>query len=291
MPGSTAGQFTNLQGSIEVEGSFSLEKTLHCGQVFRFYFKEGKIFLPYLNSLIKLEEKSSTIYYSVFGEALSDLQIKKILGLNHSINKINSYLAKRDPRFKIVIEFANGLRIMSLPPYETAISFIFSIQSSIPVIKKRLNTLSEYAGHCIEIGGEKFHLFPKSSDLKSLSKKEISLLKLGFREKFFAEFIKKYDETFFENLKQLNYEEKRKELLKIKGIGEKVGQCILLFSLDELSAFPVDVWIKRGMKYFFNEVGTERKLSETGRKIFGEFAGYAQEYMYYFLRFSDVKTC
>jgi len=277
-----------LQGNIESQKTFSLEKTLHCGQVFRFYFKREKFFLPFLNSILILEEKDKKIFYSVSGDTLSESEIKKILGLNHNVDMINSYLVERSPVYKKIIEFSNGLRIMSLPPYEVAISFIFSIQSSIPVIKKRLNTLSEYIGSGTEIEGDKFYFFPKSRDLKNLSRKEISSFKLGFREKFFVEFIENYDETFFENLKQLDYEEKRKKLLRIKGVGEKVAQCILLFSLDELSAFPVDVWIKRGMKSLFNKIGTERKLAEEGRKIFGEYAGYAQEYMYYFLRFSGI---
>ena len=288
MPGSTAGQFTNLQGSIEVEGSFSLEKTLHCGQVFRFYFKEGKFFLPYLNSVLVSEDKFNKILYSISGDFLSETEVKKILGLNHNIGKINSYLVEKLPSFRKIVEFSSGLRIMSLPPYETAISFIFSIQSSIPVIKKRLNTLSEYIGRHIEIEGKKFYFFPKSHDLKNLSKKEISSLRLGFREKFLVEFIENYDENFFEGLRLLSYDVKRKELLKIKGVGEKVAQCILLFSLDELSAFPVDVWIKRGMKILLSKTGTGQKLTKEGREIFGEFAGYAQGYMYYFLRFSGT---
>lgn len=288
MPRSTVGLYTNLQGEIELREVFSIEKTFYCGQLFRFYFRNGAFFLPYLDSVLKLEENNSKIHYEVFGSYVSKQEVKKILGLDKNINEINSYLAKREPQFKMVIEFSNGLRIMNLPPYETAISFIFSIQSSIPIIKKRLDALSEYIGRYREIGGEKFYLFPKSHDLKTLSKNEISLLRLGFREKFFVEFIKNYDETFFDNLKLLNYQEKRAELLKIKGIGEKVAQCVLLFSLGELSAFPVDTWLKRGMKYFFNAVGSERKLTELGQKIFGEFAGYAQEYMYYFLRFSNI---
>jgi N-glycosylase/DNA lyase len=276
-----------LQNSLEFEGSFSLAKTFHCGQVFRFYFSEDRFILPYLNSILVFRENQSKINYSILGETVSETKIKRIIGLDHNINYINRYLLQRSPDLKRIIEFADGLRIMNLPPYETAISFIFSIQSSIPVIKKRLNAMSEYVGRYMEINGRRFYFFPGSSDLKSLSKVEISSLHLGFREKYFIEFIKNYDELFFENLRKLNYEDKRKELLKIKGIGEKVAQCILLFSLDELSAFPVDVWINRGMLNLYGKKGTGRSLTEQGRKLFGKYAGYAQEYMYYFLRFSS----
>ena len=169
-------------------------------------------------------------------------------------------------------------------PYETTISFLFSIQNSIPVIKRRLNLLSEIVGEGIRVDGKMYYFFPGSEALKNLDAQSVRKLHLGFREKWFVDFVQNYDETFFERILRKSFEEKEKKLLNIKGVGKKVAHCILLFSMNELSAFPVDVWIKRGMYELFEVKGSSKKITETGRGMFGKYAGYAQEYLFYYLR-------
>lgn len=276
-------QYRSLQNSFPVK-KFSLHKTLLCGQTFR-VFKEGSSFVvPFKRSVLKLSQTENELHYTVYGEPLSEEEIKRFLGLNDDIEIINRELSERVKNFSKIIQYGNGLRIMRQDPYETTISFLFSIQSSIPVIRKRLNLLSEMGGEAVQTEDKTYYLFPESTKLKQISRKEIEKLHLGFREKWFLEFIQKYDEEFFRNLSKKSFKEKENALLNIKGVGIKVASCIMLFSMDELSAFPVDVWIKRGMEKLFNIKGSTKKVTEASRELFGRFAGYAQEYIYYYIR-------
>ncbi len=275
---------TNLQNRIRVTPPFDLEKTIKCGQLFRFLHCGKKYYLPFRESVIEVEQEGNDVLYSVHGKELQENDIRKIFGLNDNIKEIDAYLINRVSGIKEILNYSSGLRIMSLPPYETTISFIFSIQSSIPLIKKRLDTLARIGGASIFINSREVFLFPASNILRGLSQREIGSLRLGFRERFFLDFIREYEEGFFEKLQYLDYKAKRKELMKIKGVGEKVAECIMLFSMGELSAFPVDRWVRRGMEICFGVKGTTKGLTEKGREIFGDFAGYAQEYLYYYMR-------
>ncbi len=276
----------NLQNKfiLEVE-NFSLEKTLNCGQTFRFFKNEEHYIYPYKDSVLKLKQKKeSLLEVEVYGEDLSKDEIKEIFGLNHDVRKINEKILRIAPNLEEPLLLSSGIRIMKMQPYEATISFIFSIQSQIPVIQKRLNKLSAIVGRKITIDGIDYYLFPKFEDLLTLTYKDIKSLNLGFREKFFLNLIKNYRSSDFEMLKGKTYEEKKKFLMSILGVGEKVSECILLFGYGELSAFPVDTWIIKGLKRFFNVEGSTKKLTEFGHKKFDSVSGYAQQYIYYFMR-------
>ncbi|MGB9694568.1 MAG: DNA-3-methyladenine glycosylase 2 [Caldisericaceae bacterium] len=283
-----ATQYTNLQSRehiIKASKEFSLEKTITCGQTFRYEIRNGTYIYPFKNSILELNQiDNKSIKVGVAGENISIQEIKELLGLEHNIDDINRNILEKAPNLSHIIDEANGIRVMKNPPYEVAISFIFSIQTSIPTIRKRLNMLAEMAGKSIEHKGEIYYAFPTSTELRKLANKDLGLLHLGFRERFLKGFIEQYDEEFFEQLSNKSFDQKRDALLRIKGVGEKVAQCILLFGFGELSAFPVDVWIERAMKELFSVSKNARKVTEEGRRIFGESAGYAQQYMYYFIR-------
>lgn len=274
----------SLPNRIVTRGAFSLEKTLSCGQIFR-VFREGDLhYVPLRNSILKILQDGKTVYFDYSGAQVLGKDLKKFLGLDHPVDKIEEQLLQKEPRLAPIISFSKGLRIVNLPPYETVISFIFSIQNSIPVITRKLNLLSEMAGKRVELDGKKFYLFPEAQDLRRLSNSEFARLRIGFREKFLREFLERFTEEDLEKMRDLTFEEKYSVLTSIKGVGEKVAHCIMLFSFSELSAFPVDVWIARAMEKLFGMKGTAKKITCNARKLFGEYAGYAQEYIYYYIR-------
>jgi N-glycosylase/DNA lyase len=283
LPKFTGKQSTRLQ-KISVPHDFSLGRTLKCGQTFRVFEKGGAFIYPYGGSVLALRQEKGSLFYESFGRAVSRDCVRNLLGLNDDIDAINRALAKRVKGFGRIINSTLGIRIMRQNPFETTISFMFSVQSAIPLIQRRLDMLSEIAGGSVETPYGKFYLFPDSFSLRHLSNKDIKSLKLGFREKWFTEFIEKYDENKMKQISSLAFEEKERSLVRIKGVGIKVAHCIMLFSMDELSAFPVDVWIKRGMEQLFGISGTTQKVTKESRLLFGEFAGYAQEYIYYYMR-------
>ncbi|MGB9769718.1 MULTISPECIES: DNA-3-methyladenine glycosylase 2 [Caldisericum] len=282
-------QSLNLQNSFETKvKDFSLEKTLKCGQTFRFFFENGAYYYPYKESLIKIREEIfkdvTKLKVEVFGKYLSEEDFYSIFGLSHDVTRINQEIIKIAPNLKEVVEFSKGIRLMKMEPYETTISFIFSIQSQIPVITSRLNKLAYLTNKSIEVDGLIFYLFPRRMDMLELPLDAISSLRLGFREKFFLNLIKNYTEEDLYKIKDLPYEEKKKFLKSILGIGDKVSECIILFGYGDLSAFPVDTWIVKGLEKFFGIKGSIRKLTGFGRTTFGNLSGYAQQYIYYYMR-------
>lgn len=279
---------TSLRNKIVCKTRFSIDHTLKCGQIFRYFIFDSYYYVPYNNSVIVLRQNNNIVYYEVFGEEIEEKELKEFLGINHDIENINNYLLQREGKLREMLTFSEGLRIVKTPTYETLISFLFSIKNSIPVITKKLNLLSEIAGDSIIVNNKKFYTFPKSSRLRSLTNKDYERLRIGYREKFLREFVGLYNEEDVISLEKKPYEEKRKILLSIKGVGEKVAQCVLLFGFSELSAFPVDVWIEMALWNYFGVKGSIKKLTEFGRNTFGEYAGYAQEYMYRYIRIKNT---
>jgi len=161
--------------------------------------------------------------------------------------------------------------------------------------------LSKQFGTKIAFNGYDFYTFPKPSDLANSDIEDLRKCKLGFRAKRVlktARIIHK-EELDLEALRKTDYEHARNELLSLSGVGPKVADCILLFSLDKLKAFPVDVWMKRIiLKHYsshFEHLFTEkirnkrsltpreyREISLFGRRYFGRYAGYAQEYQFHY---------
>ena len=212
-------QFKDSQnnGKISISSeSFSLEKTLLCGQTFRVFEKSDGFILPFEHSILKLSQKKDGIYYVAYGKYVSQAKLKNFLGLNDDIELIDKELLNKAKKFLQVIQHGKGLRIMRQDPYETTISFLFSIQSPIPTIKKRLNLLSKMAGERIQVEGETYYLFPENRVLRKMNRQMVKELHLGFREEWFLEFIQNYDKNFFKRLSAKDFEEKEKILLSYK---------------------------------------------------------------------------
>jgi N-glycosylase/DNA lyase len=86
-------------------------------------------------------------------------------------------------------------------------------------------------------------------------------------------------------LKDRSTEEARRELIKLQGVGPKVSDCILLFSMEKYDAFPIDVWVKRVMEFFyFHKETTLKELQAFAAEKFGKIAGIAQQYLFYYAR-------
>ncbi len=232
-------------------------------------------------------------------ENADDGFVKNYFGLLDNLPRIFSQISK-DKHIKRTIKKFKGLRILRQDPWECLISYICATYKNIPAIKQMLLNLSKKFGDKSPFDGYSFQTFPTPTRLAKASLKEFVECGLGYRAKYVSETAKKVHEGIFNpgNLKRRNYEKARHELLTLPGVGLKVADCVLLFSIEQLEAFPVDVWIKRViLKHYANHVPTAlirktsdkksiakseyEKLNLFGRKYFGEYAGYAQEYLYH----------
>jgi N-glycosylase/DNA lyase len=191
------------------------------------------------------------------------------------------------------IKHSAGLRLIRQDPFQCYISFICSSNSSIQNIKTMLENLCKKFGKEKTFHGYKLFSFPRAETLADASIDDLVECKLGFRAKYVKEAARAVDSAKidFAWLKQTDYYTARDSLKRVHGIGNKVADCILLFSLDKLESFPIDVWTKRILvKYFhrvFEDISekplTEKKYENLHEKIieyFGPKAGYAQQFLF-----------
>ncbi len=210
---------------------------------------------------------------------------------NDNLDDIIKSISKDKTVRKAVKKYL-GLRILKQDPFQCLISFIISSNSNIQKIKTSLENISKKFGEKIEFENQEFFLFPKPGKLGKASINEIRSCGVGYRAKFIKEaanmiFSKEID---FDSLKKSNYFETKKNICSIPGVGNKVADCIMLFSLNKLEAFPLDRWMIRILeKYYFNEFHletktiTEKQYSILHEKIvnhFGPYAGYAQQFLF-----------
>jgi N-glycosylase/DNA lyase len=198
----------------------------------------------------------------------------------------------RDNTTKEAVKKYLGLRLLEQDPFQCLISFIVSSNSNIQKIKTSLEKISQKFGTKVEFEDQKFFLFPKPEKLAKASITEITKCGVGYRAKFIKEaanmsFLKRID---FEYLKKSNYQDAKEKICSVPGVGNKVADCILLFSLNKLDAFPLDRWMIRILEKYYSDkfeittkTITDKQYDILHEKIvnhFGQYAGYAQQFLF-----------
>ena len=211
--------------------------------------------------------------------------------LDDNFEKISNDL-KNDNYVRNALKMFPGLRLIRQNPFQCYISFIVSSNSNIPNIKTRLQNLSRKFGEKRTVDSNEFFVFPKSSSISNAPISQILDCGVGYRAKAIkkASIAVTKGKIDFENLKNMNYNDAKQELVKVFGIGNKVADCILLFSLNKLEAFPLDRWMLRILqKYYSNKFEptsktitdkTYEKIHEKVVEHFGKYAGYSQQLLF-----------
>ena len=204
-------------------------------------------------------------------------------------------ILKNITKDKIVKEAVNhypGLRVTRQDPFQCCISFIVSANSNIPNIRMRLGKLCKKFGKKIRFQKREFFLFPEPKRLANSTLQDLQECKLGYRSKYVLDSSRAIasGEIDFDELKKMSYDESKKLLLKLPGIGDKVADCVMLFSLEKLEAFPLDTWILKILqKYYSNNFCIDKKNISKKRyenihqhilDHFGKYAGYSQQFLY-----------
>ena len=249
-----------------------------------------------------LWQKSEENWYGIDGQNILKInqrgKIKSISNIktnffrkNDDIENIIKSISKDETIKKAVKEY-KGLRIFNQDPFQCMISFIISSNSNIQKIKNSLEKISKKFGIKVIIQNKEFFLFPKPEKIAQASINEIKTCGVGYRAPFIKEAAKMVTakKVNFEYLKNSNYDETKRNLRLIPGVGNKVADCIMLFSLNKLDAFPLDTWmIKILEKYYSNEFQietktiTEKQYEILHKKIvdyFGPYCGYAQQFLF-----------
>ena len=273
---------------IENIDNFDLSDIFDCGQCFRFNrIKkddknnfEGVAFGKYLRAFQNKSENK--IYFETTLEDFNNIW-RNFFDIDRDYKKIFETLRK-DETLKKASDFCPGVRIIKQEPFECLISFIISANNNIPRIKKTIERLCENFGHEIIYNGNKYYSFPSAEKIASLALEDLDVLKSGFRAKYILEAAKKIadGDINLDSVYKMTLDEGSEYLQTLKGVGNKISACVLLFAYNKLEAFPIDVWIKRVLEKYYT-------ADFSPQEHFGEYAGIAQEYLYYYERMNEKK--
>jgi N-glycosylase/DNA lyase len=164
------------------------------------------------------------------------------------------------------------------------VSFLFSSAKAIPHIRSIIEELCRSCGEKIFLGNYQSYGFPEPLSIGYSHRLES--IRAGFRTAYLIKACQCIDRNQLLALKGLSYRDARKVLMNLSGVGKKIADCVLLYSLDFLEAFPIDTWIKKGLQkvYFGGRRAGEKEMEEFVSNHFGPFAGYAQLYLYHLWR-------
>ena len=183
------------------------------------------------------------------------------------------------------VSFCRGLRIITQDRWEALASYILSTNNSIPNISRIIRNLSERFGEPCGLGERSF---PTPERIAGESLSRLRECKCGFRDQNLSDAAIKVSsgDVDLEAIGSMTPEEARRELMRIRGVGPKVADCVLLFGYHMLEVFPVDVWVARAVSRYYlgGRQVSPREAREEGLRRFGRLAGYAQEYLFYYLR-------
>lgn len=275
--------------------SFVLEDIFDCGQCFRWNRQNDGSYIGVIKSGIMRVYAHNT---SIVFEGLLNGDINSIvydyfdLGTDYGVYK--EKLGKIDDNMKRSIEFGSGIRILNQDLWEIVISFIISANNNIPRIKGIIERVSERAGKKFSWNGVDYYLFPTLKEMSDLTADDFRKLGCGFRDKRLyktTQMILSGEVDLYDLARMDSTEAIRKELLRLDGVGEKVADCIMLFALGRRDAFPVDVWVRRVMNELYIHNADETKVSKRdlqvcAQNLFGDIAGIAQQYLFYWARSS-----
>jgi len=248
---------------------FNVGLTLDCGQAFRWEKTGENTYrgIAYKKELTIRDDGDSLLFLGV-----NEDEIKEIWTDYFDLNTDHDGIIKRLSGDKFISDAVNrfgGIHILRQEPWETLCSFIISACNNIPRIKGIVNRLSEALG---ERTGEGFS-FPDAKTVAGLSEEDLSFLRAGYRVPYILDAARRVaeGEIDFDAIRKMSEEDARKELMKIKGVGRKVADCTLLFSLGFTDCYPVDRHIERATKELYPEGLPE---------FFSPHRGLAQQYIF-----------
>ena len=270
-----------------------LEASLLGGQAHR-WKREGDWYSGVLgDDLVLLRQQDRTIELQSSSGASEAMlsKLRRYLRLDDDLEAIYGAITQ-DANVASQVNRYPGLRVLRQEPWECLVAYICSANSNIETIHLNMERLSDAFGHTLALNGHRRNTFPTPLDLAEAGEMELRDLKLGFRAPYVhqaavAVIEKRLD---LDNLVVAPYLEAKAELMALKGIGDKIADCIALMSLEKLQAFPIDVWVRRALADWYfpgQKTPTNRVLLPWAQDYFGSYAGYANQYLFHGRRLKD----
>ncbi|PKB81646.1 MAG: hypothetical protein BZY88_06095 [SAR202 cluster bacterium Io17-Chloro-G9] len=281
---------------LKTEQPFDLAASLESGQAHRWRREEDWYCGVVRGNFIKIRQTGRRVEFHCGPSPESRMlpQLQSYFRLDDDLPAIYAEIS-RDSRVAAMVARYPGLRLLRLEPWECVVSFICSANSNIPRIHQNMEKLAETFGEPVGIDGHLRHVFPTPAQLAEAGETELRRLGLGFR----APYVDKASRMVLEGrldleaLIEMPHPEAKAHLMECPGIGPKIADCIAVFSLEKLEAFPIDVWIRRALaEWYFSDQKrpTDRVLLEWAQNHFGRYGGYSQQYLFHGRRLERRKA-
>ena len=265
---------------------FSLQASLSSGQTFRWTQHDGWYYGFVGPSVLKVRQDGDRLVYESSDVVLTPDRVIRYFGLDVNFPEILSSIDV-DMQIHHAILQHRGLRILRQEGWETLASFICASFNNIKRIEGMIERLCQAYGEPVALNGFRSFNFPRPELIAGTSERRLRSLGLGYR----APYLKATAQLVAEgklpidHLRRVDYRSTKAALLACEGVGDKVADCVALFGFEKYEAFPIDVWIERAMRYYFrHRTMTRKRLHDYAHRHFGPYAGYAQQYLYHYVR-------
>ncbi len=258
---------------------FSLRHTLECGQFFRFTKSLDAYLIQTSDRVFSIRQRGDSLFY----EGVEEPFLIQFFRLDEDLDLIYKKI-DQDPVIHQAIKKYQGMRLIRQDPWECLLSFLCSSAKAISHIRSMIEVLCKSSGKRVVWRNLMSYRFPEPHAMGTPL--QLDPVRAGFRTKYLVKVGRCIDREQLLLLKGLSYQEARKQMMTLAGVGKKVADCTLLYSLDFLEAFPMDTWIRKGLKqiYFKGKKVGEKVMEEFVANHFGQYAGYAQLYLFHFWR-------
>ena len=257
-----------------------IEKTFECGQCFRWNRDEKGVYTGVVRGYpARVWADGGEVYLcSDAPEALW----RDYFDLSRNYEEISRF--NGSDYLDRCVQYGMGIRILRQEPWETLCSFIISQCNNIAHIKGIVERLCQTFGDELRFDRHTYYSFPGPEKLACLLPEDLAPLRCGYRASYLIDAARSVcsGQIELESLISADAAGAKKALLGISGVGEKVANCVVLFGLYHMEAFPIDVWIRRALKEHFP--------SDFDPACLGEYAGLAQQYIFYYARAKAEKS-
>ena len=267
---------------------FNLKYTLESGQSFRWNRIDNAYYGVVARRILKISQEGTILSVESStdeDEASFVSYLRHYLDIGRDVPKILAEV-NNDAYMHRAIEKLWGMRILNQELWETVASFILSQNNNVPRIRGIIRRLSERFGEHLTLAGYVDYSFPSPDALATATNEALLACGTGYRANYLQEAAQAVvrGELSLTAMQQMSYPEAKQALMRQNGIGEKVADCICLFSLGHLAALPIDVWIKRIFEtLYLRRRATHREIREFAHSYFGDGVGYAQQYLFHYV--------
>jgi len=275
-----------MMNKIILKEKLDLELSLFSGQAFRWKKKLNWYYGFIDNKFLKLRIKNNCLEYVCSDDWVAQDKVYDYFGLGIKYDEIFENFD--DELFTVAYKKLQGMRVLNQDPWECLISFIISAWSNVPKISNTIHLLCQKLGHKYILDDMVGYSFPSPIQITGLTESEMKSFGLGYRGQYVFKTSKIIEENkiLLSDFYNEDYFDSLKFLLTFPGVGDKVANCVLIYSLKKYNAFPVDLWVER---LLVEDYGLNKKMSlinkrKWGQNYFGKYSGIIQHYLFHYKR-------